>query len=73
MTNKELQEYLKQFPDELEILMSLNGSIYVEPLRPMKRFIGTSKKDYILINPTIKKILNMGSGLNDKQKEKKGK
>ena len=55
MTNKELQEYLKQFPDELEVLMSLNGSIYVEPLRPMKRFIGASKKDYILINPTIKK------------------
>ncbi len=55
MTNKELQEYLKQFPDELEVLMSLNGSIYVEPLRPMKRFIGTSEKDYILINPTIKK------------------
>ena len=55
MTNKELQEYLKEFPDELEVLMSLNGSIYVEPLRPMKRFIGTSEKDYILFNPTIKK------------------
>ena len=55
MTNKELQEYLKQFPDELEVLMSLNASTYVEPLRPIKMFIGASEKDYILFNPTIKK------------------
>lgn len=53
MTNKELQTLLSKFPDDLEILINRNGAIYTECGKPIKRFMGTSQKDYIVLSSPI--------------------
>lgn len=49
MTNKELQTYLQEFPDDMEVVMSYDGCIWLEPGKPMKRFMGTAQKEMITL------------------------
>ena len=49
MTNKELQKYLQEFPDDMEVVIFHNGSIWFEPGKPIKRFIGTVQKEMITL------------------------
>ena len=49
MTNKELQIYLQEFPDDMEVTIFHDGSIWLEPGKPMKRFMGTAQKEMIIL------------------------
>ena len=49
MTNKELQTYLQEFPDDMEVVIFHDGSIWLEPGKPMKRFMETAQKEMIIL------------------------
>lgn len=53
MTNIELRDLLSKFPDDMEVLIDRNGSIHTECGKPIKRFMGTSQKDYIVLSSPI--------------------
>lgn len=49
MTNKELQTYLQEFPDNMEVVIFHGGAIWLEPGKPIKQFMGTSQKEMITL------------------------
>jgi len=53
MTNKELQNYLKQHPDDMEVLLDRNGSIYTEPREPFILLMG-NQRHCIILDSSIK-------------------
>lgn len=50
MTNKELQDKLKEFPDDIEVYLDRNGSIYTECGVPqVKRLNSMSMQNRVLV------------------------
>lgn len=43
MTNKQLREYLQQFPDEMEVVMAIDGVRFTDIGRPLKRLFSPLK------------------------------
>ena len=37
MTNKQLQEYLQQFPDDMDVVMAIDGVRFADINQPIKR------------------------------------
>lgn len=51
MTNKELQEILKQYPDNIDVWLDRNGSIYIPCT--MIKYLNLVKQDCIVISSKI--------------------
>jgi len=53
ITNKELQDMLKEFPDDMVVLINRNGSIYSVCGKPEKKFMGSAQKDFIVLSSPV--------------------
>lgn len=49
MLNKELQTYLQEFPDEMQVMIDRNGCIYTEASKPQKKLLNCNGKQEICI------------------------
>lgn len=47
MTNKQLQEYLQQFPDDMEVVMAIDGVCFTDINRPIKRLFSPLKGEQV--------------------------
>lgn len=53
LTNKELRDLLLEFPDDMEVMINRNGSIYTICDKPTKKYLNPGQKEYIVLSSPI--------------------